>query len=385
MSTISVLRRGARRWTVLLLAAGAVLPGSARAQQALARPAAPVAAPYVGAIDSARAFLRDSVAAKGIPGLSVAVAVNGELVWSEGFGYADLENRVPATPLTLFRVASVSKPLTAAAMALLVEEGRLDLDAPVQRYVPGFPRKDPHVVTPRLVAGHLAGIRHYRTPTESVDEGQRRYATVTEALAIFRDDSLEHAPGTRYLYSSYGWNLLSAVVEGAAGKGFLPHMRERVFRPLGMRHTVAEHQDSIIEGRARFYVRSPDGRLLNAPYVDNSYKWAGGGFLATADDLARFGSAHLRPGFLKDGSLRLLFTPQRTSGGEETGYGVGWFVRRDEAGRRMVYHSGGAVGGNAYLLLYPEQGVVVAMLTNTSDRLVGSGSGARHVARLFLR
>lgn len=376
--------RLARTWAAAVLVAGAAVPVAARAQ-ALALPAAPVAGRYVAAVDSARAMLRDSLARRGLPGLSVAVAVDGEMVWSEGFGYADVENRVAATPLTRFRVASVSKPMTAAAIARLVEEGRLDLDAPVQRYVPGFPRKDPHVVTPRLLAGHLAGIRHYRTASETVDAGRRHYETVAQSLEIFRDDPLEHAPGTRYLYSSYGWNLLAAVVEGASGEPFLPHVRERVFLPLGMRHTVAEHQDSIIEGRARFYDRTADGRLVNAPWVDNSYKWAGGGFLSTAEDVARFGSAHLRPGYLKAASLRLLWTPQRTADGRETGYGVGWSSGRDEAGRRTVSHSGGAVGGSAFLLVYPEQGVVVAMLTNTSDSMVGSGNGARQVARLFLR
>lgn len=369
-----------------LLIAACALPPAVEAQApAPAAPAPAVAAPHAEAIHGARAFLRDSIAAKGIPGLSVAVAVDGEVVWSEGFGYADVENRVPVTPLTRFRVASVSKPITAAAMARLVEEGRLDLDAPVQRYVPSFPRKPEGEVTSRLVAGHLAGIRHYLTRSESVDEGRKHYPTVTEGLAIFRDDPLLHPPGTKYVYSSYGWNLLSAVVEGAAGEPFLAYMRESVFRPLGMRHTVAEHQDSIIEGRADFYVRGEDDRLLNAPWVDNSYKWAGGGFLSNAEDLARFGSAHLEPGFLRAETLELLFAPQRTAAGEETGYGIGWFTRTDDEGRRMVYHSGGAVGGNAYLLLYPEEGVVVAMLTNTNDRLVGSGSGARHVARLFLR
>jgi serine beta-lactamase-like protein LACTB len=374
----------ARRWAVALLLASPLAPPAARAQ-ALATPAPAVSAPYAEAIRSARAFLQDSLVAKGIPGLSVAVGVGGEIVWSEGFGYADVENRVPATPLTRFRIASVSKPLTAAALARLVEDGKLDLDAPVQRYVPSFPRKGEHVVTSRLLAGHLAGIRHYREENESVTAGQKRYETVTAGLEIFRDDPLLHPPGTKYLYSSYGWNLLSAVVEGAAGEAFLPYVRRSVLAPLGLRHTVAEHQDSIVEHRARFYVRGRDGKLLNAPYVDNSYKWAGGGFLSNAEDLVRFGSAHLEPGFLKAGTLALLLTPQRTTDGKEMQYGVGWFVGKDAAGRRTVYHSGGAVGGNAYLLLYPEQGVVVAMLTNTNDPLVGRGTGARHVASLFLK
>jgi CubicO group peptidase (beta-lactamase class C family) len=141
----------------------------------------------------------------------------------------------------------------------------------------------------------------------------------------------------------------------------------------------------LVAGAAVPVDRTADGRLVDAPWVDNSYKWAGGGFLATAEDLARFGSAHLRPGFLRAESLRLLSTPQRTADGKETGYGVGWSSGRDAEGRRTLSHSGGAVGGSAYLLVYPDQGVVVAMLVNTGDSKVGSGNGARRVARLFLR
>lgn len=180
---------------IFLLLAGVLAPCAAHAQQALATPAPAVAAPHAAAIRSARAFLQDSLVAKGIPGLSVAVTVNGEIVWSEAFGYADLENRVPATPLTRFRIASVSKPLTAAALMRLREEGKLELDAPVQRYVPSFPRKGEHTVTPRLLAGHLAGIRHYRAENESVTAGQKHYPTVTAGLEIFRDDPLLHPRG----------------------------------------------------------------------------------------------------------------------------------------------------------------------------------------------
>ncbi|HUF25829.1 MAG TPA: serine hydrolase domain-containing protein [Gemmatimonadaceae bacterium] len=324
---------------------------------------------HAAAIDSARRIAERLVAERNIPGLSVAVAVNGEVVWREGFGWADVENRVPVTPNTRFRIASISKPVTAVAVGLLVEQGRLDVDAPVQRYVPGFPQK-PWPVTTRHLAGHLAGIRHYNG-----DEFRSAvsYPTVTSALTVFNDDSLLHQPGTRYAYSSYGWNLISAVVEGAAQEGFLRYMREKVFAPLGMNATIAEHPDSIIPHRARFYERGRDGVLLNAPYVDNSVKWAGGGFLSTAEDLVRFGSAHMQPGFLSAETLRLLHTSQRTSAGRETGYGIGWSVGRDSLGRRTIGHSGGAMGGSTYLLVLPEQRVVVALLANTS----GAGTSAR--------
>src|SRR6059036_1750438 len=270
----------------------------------------PRPATYAAALAQARAIVCDRLAGK-IPGLQVAVAVDGKLVWSEGFGYADLAGKVPVTAETQFRIGSVSKPLTAAAVALLLEQGKLDLDAPVQRYVPSFPDKG-YPITTRQLAGHLAGIRHYRG-----DEflRNRHFDTVLEGLAIFQGDSLLFPPGTKFSYSSYGWNLISAVVEGAAGQDFLTYMSRNVLRPLGLTHTAPDRVDSLIPNRTRFYERGADSGFVPAPPVDNSYKWAGGGFLSTAEDLVRFGSALLEPGFLKAATLELLFTPQHTTSG----------------------------------------------------------------------
>lgn len=314
----------------------------------------------------------------GAPGCAVAVGAGGKVAWSAGYGVADAELGVPVGPGTKFRIASVSKPVTAAAVGLLVEAGSLDLDAPVRKYVPSFPDKG-DALTTRLAAGHLAGIRHYRG-AEFLSA--RRYATVVEALGIFQDDPLLHPPGAKFLYSSYGWNLVSAAVEGAAGRPFLDVMQERVFDPLGMRDTIADWNDRIIPGRARCHRRRPDGTLVHAPPVDNSNKWAGGGFLSTAEDLARFALAHARPGFLKAGTLDLLFTSQRTSAGEETGYGIGWRSGKSRTGRRQVSHSGGACGGSAFLLLRPEDGVAVALLANLEDT-PGLGRLAERIADAF--
>src|SRR5207237_1540157 len=161
-------------------------------------------------------------------------AVNGKLGWWEAFRYADAERQKPATRETQCRIGSVSKPLTATAVALLYQQGKLDLDAPVQRYVPSFPDKG-YPVTTRLLAGHLAGIRHYRDDEFLLN---RHFNTVLDGLTIFQDDSLLFPPGTRFSYSSYGWNLVSAVVEAASGDDFLHHMAAHVFRPLGLSHTA---------------------------------------------------------------------------------------------------------------------------------------------------
>jgi CubicO group peptidase (beta-lactamase class C family) len=327
-------------------------------------PAAPAAAAQkelAGARERAESYVRQNLAGKA-PGVSVAVGRKGKLAWSAGFGYADLERKIPVTPKTQFRVGSVSKSLTAAGLMLLVEQGKLDLDAPVQKYVPDFPDKG-HTITTRQLAGHLAGIRHYRGDEFLLN---RPFATVREGLKIFENDPLLHAPGEKYLYSTYGWNLISAVMEGAAGENFLRYMERRVFRPLKMKSTVPDYAGKELPQRTRFYQRGPGGEFVLAPAVDNSYKWAGGGFLSTPEDLVRFGSALLEPGFLKAESLAAMFTSQKTNDGKETGYGIGWNIARDAQGHRILFHTGGSVGGTSVLLLHPETGVVVAITANLS-------------------
>jgi serine beta-lactamase-like protein LACTB len=299
------------------------------------------------------------------------VRKDGRLVWSEGFGSANLEQHVPVTPSTRFRIGSVSKPLTAAALGLLSQQGRLDWDAPVQRYVPGFPVKR-YPITVQQVAGHLAGIRHY-LPGEF--ESRKHYNSVLEGLAIFQNDSLLFEPGTKYAYSSYGWNLLSAVVEGASGERFLDFMARHVFGPAGMVHTGADQPDSIIPDRTRFYTRSDSvGPVLNAPYVDNSYKWAGGGFLSTTEDLALFAEQLLAGRLLEPATVTLLWTTQHTSDGKPTEYGIGWGVTRDAHGRRLISHAGGSVGGTANLLIYPEERLIVAVLVNSDHAFVDAAN-----------
>ncbi len=266
-----------RRLHSLALAAVTLLvaPDILRAQTTQALAQAPAPSRYADAIAHARLLAQAMADESRTPGLSLAVGVDGEIVWSQGFGYASVEQRTPVWEETKFRIGSISKPLTAAAVALLYEQARLDLDAPVQRYVLTFPEKR-WPITTRQLAGHLAGIRHYR---DQEFLGNQRYPTVLDGLKIFQDDTLLFEPGTRFSYSSYGWNLISAVVEGAAGESFLSYMQRQVFEPLGMEHTVADHTDSIIPQRTEFYNRDNNRRVLNAPFVDNSYKWAGGGFL----------------------------------------------------------------------------------------------------------
>jgi len=281
------------------------------------------------------------------PGLSVSVSKEGNLIWSKGFGYADLENRVPVNPSTSkFRIGSVSKTLTAAAMGLLIQQEKLDPDKEVQHYVTYFPVKQ-YPITVKQVAGHLGGIRHYRGSEFMSD---RKYETVREGITIFEKDTLLFEPGTEYRYSSYGWNLISAVIEEASGEAFLSFMESRVFEPLGMQNTEAEWAGRDIPNRVRFYVWQ-NGRNAEAPYVD----------------LIRFGEAHFEYAFLDEQTQHVLMQPQQTEDGESTNYGMGWMSMTDNEGRTWLGHSGGSVGGTTMFIVNKQHQMVVALAVNRSN------------------
>jgi serine beta-lactamase-like protein LACTB, mitochondrial len=255
--------------------------------------------------EAVEAAVTATMSRAGIPGASVAIAVGGGLRFAAGYGLSDAENGVPAKASTMYRLASVSKPITAAAVLKLVEEGRLDLDAPIQRYVPTFPEKA-WPVTARLLLGHLGGVRHYRDdePTNT-----RPYSSVASGLALFKDDPLVGEPGLHYVYSTYGYNLLGAAIEGASNRSYLEYLREAVFTRAGMSSIRVDEVGPIIPNRAQGYTRTSEGVLLNADLADVSYKVPGGGFIATAPDVARFGAALIGGALLKPASLQAMLTP----------------------------------------------------------------------------
>jgi serine beta-lactamase-like protein LACTB len=293
----------------------------------------------------------------GAPGVAVAIAAGGRLVWSETCGFADRERRIEVERTTQFRIGSVSKALTATAAARLYQDGRLALDAEVQRYVPDLPPKS-RPITPRHLGGHLAGIRHYQG-AEAVN--RIHYDSVTSSLAVFKADALVAEPGERFLYSSYGFNLLGAAVAGAAGKPFEAAVRQTVLAPLRLRHTRLD--DGRAGGRARFYEVTSRRKAVPAPPIDLSDRFPSGGFLSTAEDLARFGSGITERAFLSARTQAVLFRSQMTAGGRATGYGFGFEVGQSPFGR-VVGHTGNVVGGTSFLLVHPRTRVVVAITTN---------------------
>jgi serine beta-lactamase-like protein LACTB len=333
--------------------------GSISAQQAA--PATALSAEKRKKIQAAaNEFLKTSAT----PGVAVAMVLDGKTVWAQGFGKADLENSAPATPETLFRLASVSKPLTATAILQLVERGKLDLDAEVQTYCPAFPKKE-WPITSRQLLGHLGGIRHYNPDGKGdvPDDSAKHFATMKESLTLFENDPLVSQPGTAFHYSTYGYTLLGCVLEGAAHEKYLDYMRANIFGPAGMTVTQADDSSAIIPHRSRWYHQEKSGPVQNAGVLDSSYKIPGGGFISSAEDMAHYEEAMLADKLVKRSTRDLLWTAQKTTDGKFTEYGMGWGVSQ-KFGLNFYGHTGGQQGTSTSIVLAPERSAGIVVLAN---------------------
>lgn len=324
----------------------------------------------------ATAMFEKAVTSPTVPGISVAIAGKNGTIWARGFGWADIENRVPMTTETKMRIGSVAKPFTAAALMRLSDQRKIDLDKDVRNYVPEWPAKHAGI-TLRQLTSHTSGIRHYEAGEFLSNQS---YPSISASLDIFKDSPLLFEPGSEYRYSTYAWTLVSAAIEGSdSGRSFRQVMEEEVFTPIGMEDSTLDEQYTIVPNRQRPYsVR--DGKLINSPQTDHSYKWAGGGFISSTSDVARFAMAHLDGQFLKQDTVTEMFTPATTFDGKRLDYGIGWhigfeiymdrFQDNPDAIRIMkehpnsVMHSGGSTGGTTMMILCLDHQRAVAVVKN---------------------
>jgi CubicO group peptidase (beta-lactamase class C family) len=248
----------------------------------------------------------------------------------------------------------------------LAERGKLDLDAPVQKYCPAFPQKQ-WPVTSRQLLGHLAGVRHYNSDAEF--GSTRHYESLVEGLSMFKDDPLLHQPGTKYSYTTHGYAVLGCVVEGASGMTFKDYVSENIFKPAGMDRIRVDDVFEIIPNRAQGYARKPSGELRNSALADTSYKIPGGGFCSTVEDLVKFAIAVQSGKLVQSRTLEQIWTKQKTSDGTETAYGLGFGIATRN-GLRIVSHGGGQQRVSTVLYMVPEKNIVIAIMLN----LEGAGS-----------
>ena len=307
------------------------------------------------------------MAANSVPGLSAAIVLDGEPRWSEGFGMADLENFSPATSSTLFRLGSISKPISATAILQFWERGKLDLDAPVQKYCPEFPQKE-WPITTRQLLGHIGGIRHYSPDGKGdvPEDSARHFSGTKESLQLFANDRLVAKPGTKFNYSTYGYTLIGCVFEGASSEKFTDYLRKNVFEPAGMGQTRDDDFFTVIPQRTRWYHKDKSGIVRNAGVLDSSYKIPGGGIISSADDMANFEAAILSDKLVKRSTRDLMWTSLKTADGKGTGYGLGWGIM-DKFGLHILAHTGGQQGTSTAIAVVPSRNAGVVVLCNMDD------------------
>jgi CubicO group peptidase (beta-lactamase class C family) len=338
-----------------LVLASFVLPLFVSAQQAL-----PTA--IDGQVDRLAA---EELASLHEPSLAISIVNDGQLIFAKAYGVSDVENNVPATADTVYRIASVSKSLTATAVMRLVEEHKLDMDAQVQMYCPAFPTKR-WPVTVRDVLTHQSGIRHYKNDDESINT--RHYMSIHEALTQdFVNDPLLFEPGTKFSYTSYGYIVLGCVMEGASGMRYTAYMQQNIFAPAGMTSTRLDDIFAITPHRARGYRIDKDGQLQNAILLDVSNKPPGSGINSSSRDLGLFMVALYGGKLVTPATWNQMITPAKTRDGKPTIYGYGWFVGGPIStyhGLREVGHGGDVQGFASVLYAIPEKRFAVAVLSN---------------------
>jgi serine beta-lactamase-like protein LACTB, mitochondrial len=300
-------------------------------------------------------------------GIAVAVVEKGQYKWSQGFGFADLENKVPASDRTLFRLASISKSLTATAALELWERGKLDLDAPIQKYCPAFPKK-PWPISTRQLLGHLAGIRYYKSDSQDDPElGNTKHFDdpIQAGLNFFKDEPLLTQPGTSFRYSTQGYAVVGCVIEGASGEKYTDFMRENIFAPAHMEQTQVDDRFAIIPYRAHFYQKDKAGTVLNADFLDSSYKIPGGGWLSSAEDIAKFEVAILNDKLIRRTTRDLMWTPLQPTDSKKDTYALGWhWEEQTDTTGASAGHNGSQQGTSTSFSIAPAQRAGVVVLIN---------------------
>ena len=368
------MKRFACLFLSVVVLCGCLLPRGAAAQESSQQPRANDK--YADKIRAFEEFVRASMPKDRIPGMTVGFT-QGEYTWVEGFGFADLEHKVPAKPESAYRLASITKSMTGEAIVQLAERGKLDLDAEIQKYVPDYPvQKWP--VTVRNLLTHTGGGQ---TGSGLGPE----HVTPKEVVARISKYPIQYEPGNRYDYQTAGYNLLGAAIENVSGKSFDAYLRENLFLPAGMKDTGMDDVRRIWPNRVRGY-EVDNGETVNAPFLDVSSRFGGGGLTSTVPDLLRWPTAAFAGKILSPKWIDEMVTPFTSKSGRFTGIGdadiyytLGWMVLPVSGGYAL--HAGGSQKGTETILFYfPERRLTIAVACNL--QFAPTGKYARRLYEL---
>ncbi len=316
----------------------------------------------------------------GVPSVSAGVMHDGKIIWLDAAGYSDLENDVKATPQTVYRIASISKIITAVAIMQLVEKGKINLDRDARRYIPYFPKKK-WVFTVRQILTHTSGIRSYK---KGEFDNPQHFSSTRDALGLILNDSLQFKPGTKYMYTTFGYNLLAAIIENVSGLSFTEYLKKNIFKPAEMTSTFPEFPSDIISHRARGYVKNDYRQIRNAPLADLSEKFAGGGLISTSGDLLNFSSALLEGKLIKSETLDSMLVIGKLTNGTPLKVGLGLEVNKDNHGNDYFGHYGSGTGFVSLLVIYRKLNLAAVDLVNLNDRTTFANQPAFNLAHIAL-
>lgn len=307
---------------------------------------------------------------------SVLVASNGEVVFSDGFGMANMEYDIPNRPNTKHRIGSITKQFTAALVLQLVEEGKLELDNPISAYLPEYNGPAADVVTIHHLLTHSSGIPSYTSFPRFFQEKSRDPASPVEFVKTFADSTLQFSPGERFSYNNSGYFLLGHIIEEVTGKSYEQVLQEKILDPVDMKDTGYDHHTTILKNRAAGYEKRGNN-YINAPYLDMSLPYAAGSLYSTAEDLYKWDRALYEDKILSEKSKNLMFSPQISN--EEEQYGYGWSIAKLPVGKSgdslpIVAHGGGINGFNTLIVRLPEEDDLIVLLNNTG------GTNLREIA-----
>jgi D-alanyl-D-alanine carboxypeptidase len=349
----------ARRWPLLAVCWLATLPGLARA----------------GEIDD---IIAAQMKEQGIPGLSVAVVRDGQVIHRKGYGLASLELNAPATAETIYEIGSITKSFTATLVMKLVEEGKIDLDASVRTYLPDVPEAW-KAVTVRHLLNHTSGIKSY-TSVGDFQKLTRNDHAPAEIIEMVADAPLEFEPGTKWAYNNTGYYLLGLIVEKAAGRSFASELADRILRPLNMDATRPNNPKTIIPKRSAGY-----GKLLGATFnrdpITPTSAFSAGFLVSNVDDMLKWAAAQDGDTILTSESRKQMTTPTRLSDGSTRPYGFGWAVETVMRHRRIA-HGGGTAGFSTLVAIYPDDQLTIVVLSNLGGANVGAIE--KRIARTIL-
>lgn len=310
-------------------------------------------------------LLNKTIDDKKFVGVIAGISKDGETKWTGASGFSDVKNNIAINTSMLTRPASIAKPMTAIAVMQLVEQGKIDLDTPIQEYIPDFPIKKEGDITTRHLLTHTSGIPAYKSYKET--QNKRNFTSLNDALEVFIHRDLLASPGKEHNYTTYGYVILGVIIENVSGLSFEDYMIKNIWQPAGMMDTGVEHQDIVYTNKTLLYHKKKNGKIKLVKDANNlSNRTPGGGFHTTVTDMLKFGNAIINNTLVKDSTIKMML---QNDGLKEEGnpYAYGWFLYGGKDNPSKVFgHSGGQTGSSAQFMMSIETKTVFIVLANTS-------------------